>query len=75
MWKILQNAEKNTEKAPSVREHEKLETFVMASIETLKRQKMTCVINEFLKCKILLRKTFFEKFLRKLSQFLIDNDL
>ena len=40
------NTEKITEEAPSVIEHEELETLIIASIETLKRQKMKSGIYE-----------------------------
>ena len=43
------NTEKIKEEAPSVIEHEELETLIIASIETLKRQKMKCGIDEVLK--------------------------
>ena len=36
------NMEKMTEKAPRNIEHKELETLIVASIETLKRQKMKC---------------------------------
>ena len=38
--KTHNNTEKITEEAPSVKEHEELETLIIASIETLKRQNM-----------------------------------
>ena len=43
------NTEKITEEATSVMEHEELETLIIASIETLKRQKIKCGIDEVLK--------------------------
>ena len=68
------NTEKITEEAPSVIEHEELETCIIASIETLKRQKMKCGIDEVLKLvqdylEIISRESF-----DKTLQFLIDKD-
>ena len=37
--------EKITEEAPKSIEHKELETLIVASIETLKRQKMKCEID------------------------------
>ena len=42
------NKEKIAEEAPGVIEHEELKTLIIASIETLKRQKMKCGIDEVL---------------------------
>ena len=42
------NKEKITEEAPGVIEHEELKTLIIASIETFKRQKMKCGIDEVL---------------------------
>ena len=40
------NIEKITDEAPKNIEHTELETLIIASIETLKRQKMKCGIDE-----------------------------
>ena len=40
------NIEKITDETPRNLEHKELETLIIASIETLKRQKMKCGINE-----------------------------
>ena len=40
------NMEKITDEAPRNIEHKELETLIIASIETLKRQKMKCGIDE-----------------------------
>ena len=40
------NIEKITDEAPRNIEHKELETLIIASIETLKRQKMKCGIDE-----------------------------
>ena len=45
------NIEKITDEAPRNKEHKELETVIIASIETLKRQKMKCNIDEV--CKLL----------------------
>ena len=45
------NIEKMTEKAPRNIKHKELETLIVASIETLKRQKMKCGKDEF--CKLI----------------------
>ena len=67
------NTEKITEEAPSVIEHEELEALVIASIETLKRQKVKCGIDEVLK---LVQDSLEEKISResfdKNLQFLIE---
>ena len=43
------STEKITEEAPSVIKHEELETLIIASTDSLKRQKMKCGIDEVLK--------------------------
>ena len=43
------NTEKITEEATSLTEHDESETLIIASIETLKRQKVMCGIDEILK--------------------------
>ena len=69
------NTEKIAEKASSVIEKEELETLIIASIETLNRQKMKCRIDEVLK---LVQDSLKENIIRenfgKTLQFLIDND-
>ena len=69
------NTEKITEEATSVIEHDESETLIIASIETLKRQKMMCGIDEILK---LVQDSLEEKISResfdKTLQSLIDSD-
>ena len=69
------NTEKVTKEAPSVIEHEELETHVIASIKTLKRQKMKCGIDEVLNLvQNSLEENIFGESFDKTLQFLIDND-
>ena len=61
------NTEKITDKAPRNIEHKELETLVIASIETLKRQKMKCGIDEVRKLvQDSLEENIFLKVLKKL---------
>ena len=67
--------EKITEETPRSIEHKELETLIVASIETLKRQKMKCGIDEVHK----LVQDFFEENISRESfdktlQLLIDNE-
>ena len=66
------NTEKIPEEAPSVIEHEELETLIIASIETLKRPKMKFGIDKVLK---LIQDSFEENIswesLDKALQFLL----
>ena len=69
------NTEKITEETPSVIEHEELETFIIASTETLKRQKMKCGIDEVLKLvQDSLGKNISRESFDKTLQFLIDSE-
>ena len=52
------NTEKITDEAPSVIEHEELETLIIAFTEILKRQKIKCGIDEIL--------NFVQDFLEKI---------
>ena len=67
--------EKITDEAPRNIEHKELETLIVASIETLKRQKMKCRIDEVRKLvqDSLEESISFESF-EKTLQRLIDND-
>ena len=55
------NTEKITDEAPSVIEHEELETLIIAFTEILKRQKIKCGIDEILN----LVQDFLEKIISK----------
>ena len=69
------NIEKITDEAPRNLEHKELETLVIASIETLKRQKMKCGIDEV--CKLVrdsLEENISLESFEKTLQHLIDND-
>ena len=69
------NIEKITDEAPRNAEHKELETVTIASIETLKRQKMKCNIDEV--CKLVqdsLEENISLESLEKTLQHLIDND-
>ena len=69
------NTEKITEETPSIIEHEELETFIIASTETLKRQKMKCGIDEVLKLvQDSLGKNISRESFDKTLQFLIDSE-
>ena len=69
------NMEKITEKAPRNIEHKELETLLVASIETLKRQKMQCGIDEVRKLvKDSLGENISRESFDKILQLLIDND-
>ena len=73
--KTHNNTEKITEEAPSVKEHEELETLIIASIETLKRQNMKCGINEVLKLvQDSLEENVSRESFEKTFQILIDSD-
>ena len=67
--------EKITKEGPSVIEHEELETLIIVSIETLKRQKIKCGIDEVLK---LVQDSLEENISREsfdnTLKFLIDNN-
>ena len=69
------NMEKITQEAPRNIEHKELETLIVASIESLKRQKMKCGIDEVRK---LVQDSLEENISResfdKTLQLLIDND-
>ena len=67
--------EKITEEAPKSIEHKELETLIVASIETLKRQKMKCEIDEV--CKLVqdsLEENISRERFDKTLKLLIDND-
>ena len=69
------STEKITEEAPSLIEHEELETLINASIETLKRQKMKYGIDEVLKLvQDYLEENISQEGFDKTLQFLIDSD-
>ena len=69
------NTEKVTEEAPSVIEHEELETLIIASIKTLKRQKMKCGTVEVLNLvQDTLEENIFRECFDKTLQLLVDND-
>ena len=69
------NTEKITEEATSAIEHEELETLIIASIETLKRQKMKCGIDEVWKLvQDSLEENISLESFDKTLQHLIDND-
>ena len=55
------NTEKITDEAPSVIEHEELETLIISFTEILKRQKIKCRIDEILN----LVQDFLEKIISK----------
>ena len=69
------NIEKITDEAPRNIEHKELETLIIASIETLKRQNVECGIDEVRK---LVQDSFEENIslegFEKTLQHLIDND-
>ena len=69
------NIEKITDEAPRNIEHKELETLIIASIETLKRQKMKCGIDEVRKLveDSLEENISLESFEKNL-QHLIDNE-
>ena len=69
------NMEKITEEAPTNIEHKELETLIVASIETLKQQKMKCGIDEV--CKLVqdsLEENISQESFDKILQLLIDNE-
>ena len=69
------NMEKIADEAPRNIEHKELETLIIASIETLKRQKMKCGIDEV--CKLVqdsLEENISLESFDKTLQHLIDND-
>ena len=69
------NMEKIKEEAPRNKEHRELETLIVASTETLKRQKMKCGIDEV--CKLVqdsLEENISQESFDKTLQLLIDND-
>ena len=69
------NTEKITEEAPSVIEHEEVQILIIASKETLKRQKLKCGIDEVLKLvQDSLEENIFRESFDKTLQFLIDSD-
>ena len=69
------NTEKITGEATSVIEHEKLETLIIASIETLKWQKLKCGIDEVLKLvQDYLQENISRESFDKNLQSLIDSD-
>lgn len=69
------NIGKSTEEAISVIEDEELETLIIASIETLKLQKMKCGINEVLKLmQDSLERSIYRESFDKTLQFLIESD-
>ena len=73
------NIEKITDEAPRIIEHKELETLIIASIETLNRQKMKCGTDEVRKLvqdslEESISLASFEKALQQISRaFLIDN--
>ena len=68
------NTEKIIEEATSVTEHEELETLIIASIETLKWQKMKCGIDEVLKLvQDSLKENISRESFDKILQSLIDS--
>ena len=69
------NIEKITDEAPRNIEHKELETLIIASIETLKRQKMKCGIDEVRKLvQDSLEENISLESFEKTLQHLIDND-
>ena len=69
------NMEKIAEEAPRNKEHKEMETLIIASLETLKRQKMKCHIDEV--CKLVqdsLEDNISLSSFDKTLQHLIDND-
>ena len=69
------NIEKITDEAPRNIEHKELETLIIASIETLKRQKMKCGIDEVRKLvQDYLEENISLESFEKTLQHLIDND-
>ena len=69
------HTEKTAGETPSVIKHEELETLIIASIETLKRKKMKCVIDEVLKLvDDSLEENISRESFDKTLQFLIDSD-
>lgn len=69
------NIGKSTEEAISAIEDEELETLIIASIETLKLQKMKCGINEVLKLmQDSLERSIYRESFDKTLQFLIESD-
>ena len=69
------NMEKITDEAPRNIEHKELETLIIASIETLKRQKMKCGIDEVRKLvQDSLEENISLESFDKTLQHLIDND-
>lgn len=69
------NIGKSTEEAISVIEDEELETLIIASIETLKLQKMKCGIKEVLKLmQDSLERSIYRESFDKTLQFLIESD-
>ena len=69
------NIGKSTEEAISVIEDEELETLIIASIETLKLQKMKCGINEVLKLmQDSLERSIYRESFDETLQFLIESD-
>ena len=69
------NIEKITDEAPRNIEHKELETLIIASIETLKRQKMKCGIDEVRKLvQDSLEENISLESFEKTLQHLIDNN-
>ena len=69
------NLEKITEETPKNIERKELETLIVASIETLKRQKMKCGIDEVRKLvQDSLEENISQESFDKTLQRLIDND-
>ena len=69
------NLEKITEETPKNIEHKVLETLIVASIETLKQQKMKCGIDEVRKLvQDSLEENISQESFDKTLQRLIDND-
>ena len=69
------NTEKITEEATSVIEYENFEILIIASIETLKPQKMKCGIDEGFKLvQDSLQENISRESFDKTLQFLIDSD-
>ena len=69
------NIEKITDEAPGNIEHKELETLIIASIETLKRQKMKCGIDKVRKLvQDSLEENISLESFEKTLQHLIDND-
>ena len=66
--------EKITEEAPTNIAHKELETLIVASIETLKRQKMKCGIDEVRKLVHSLEENISRESFDKTLQLLIDNE-